>query len=490
MTIRRVTGQQVQRPPKPPQPETRDAARASPFGWQPKTGTGSRPAFVPARMAGLDKIRQARDSGDPKKLADALHGLAKDRIKYDAPTRVALTRELFAGVSAEQAEAVRAAYIAKYDIDPELHIRSDGWGQPLARLDRTTESAMVGALNGATLTADAQKLHALLDKANAGTLTQADRAEYFAMMPRLGLWDAPVRAAGGDKSLDALERGLIEQHFGAGFDQALKTIEGAMPPADLAPKAPRERSIAVIASSHGAQWQELMGWATKMKDAGYDVQVFTPEGRPVAMQRDSLSVFKHASGFGSPPKLDPAGHSGDVARELLGNTAAAKDFDPKRFGAVYLAGGLGFNEDVAVAMPGQPIKANPNIEKMMNAATDEKLPIIALCHAPTLLSAVTMDVGNGQRQPINRGIQTASLPPFEGYVGLTGRKELQFTYDVNTHHAMEASGGTTSVLKDIANMSRVVKQEKAGVLIYTGPGPQAAEPLADATIAALKKRWQ
>lgn len=35
----------------------------------------------------------------------------------------------------------------------------------------------------------------------------------------------------------------------------------------------------------------------------------------------------------------------------------------------------------------------------------------------------------------------------------------------------------------------MVKEEKAGVLIYTGPGPQAAEPLADATIEALRKRW-
>src|SRR6185369_12436550 len=105
---------------------------------------------------------------------------------------------------------------------------------------------------------------------------------------------------------------------------------------------------------------------------------------------------------------DPAGHAGDVAKDILGNTAAAKDFDPKRFGAVYLAGGLGFNEDVAVAMPGQPIKANANIESMMNKATDDKLPIIALCHAPTLLAATTMEV-NGQREPISKGIQTASL---------------------------------------------------------------------------------
>jgi putative intracellular protease/amidase len=445
-------------------------------------------------------VARARDSGDPQLIAHALHELATGRsnlVLHNDQTRVDRTKELFQGLSADQVAKVRAAYIDRYGIDPELSIRSDGWGQPRNQLPRSIETEMVGAMNHAALERDSKTLSGMLDKAKAGTLTQADRAEYFSMLPRWGLYDAPTRAPDGDHHLDSIERTLLDRAWGdqgkgVGFDDALKTIESAMPPADLTPKAPRERSIAAIASSHGAQWQELMDWAKKMEDQGYHVQVFTPEGRPVGFQRDSLSVFKLSSGFGSPEHLDPAGPTGDVAKRLLANTAPASKFDPSQFGAVYLAGGLGFNEDIAVAKAGPTggtvLTPNPNVEQLMNAAVADRLPIVALCHGPTLLTTINMDV-NGHREPLNKGLETASLPPFEGIVGASGRKEIQFTFDVNTHDAMEAAGGQPHVFKDIFNLGRVVKAEKAGQVIITGPAPQSAAPLADATIEALRKRW-
>jgi hypothetical protein len=36
----------------------------------------------------------------------------------------------------------------------------------------------------------------------------------------------------------------------------------------------------------------------------------------------------------------------------------------------------------------------------------------------------------------------------------------------------------------------VVKENKDGMDIITGPGPQAAKNLADATIESLKNRWR
>ncbi|MFO0596450.1 MAG: hypothetical protein U0228_14130 [Myxococcaceae bacterium] len=487
-------------------------APAAATGWKPKTSATAphlAPTTAPAAlaMAGhgpflitAGAVQLARASGDPAAQALLLHGLAKDRsgvLLHNDATRIERAHQLFDGMSVQQADAVRAAYIHKYGMDPEHHIKSDDLGQPLARLPREVETELLGALNGPQLKADAKTLDGLLKKAQAGQpLTRADRTEYFNLLPRQGLWDQPVRQGPTTGNLDAQERTLLAREFGAqsggaNLDAALKQIEAALPPADLTPKGPREKNIAAIASSHGAQWQELMGWAQKMTDAGYHVQIFTPEGRPVAVQRDSLAVSTHTSGFGAPPDLDPHGRTGVIAKELLGNAAPAAKFNPKDFGAVYLAGGLGFNEDVAVAMPqGRETKltANPNIEQMMNGAIAERLPVIGLCHGPTLLAALSIDV-NGQKEPLNKGIETASLPPFEGYVGLTGRKEIQFTYDVNTHRALEASGGETHVLKDIANMSRVVKQRRDGMDIITGPGPQAAANLADATVEALHRKW-
>lgn len=126
---------------------------------------------------------------------------------------------------------------------------------------------------------------------------------------------------------------------------------------------------------------------------------------------------------------------------------------------------------------------------MMQGALAEKLPQVALCHGPTLFAAIQMTV-DGRREPVARGLETASLPPFEGYVGLTGRKEPMFTLDVNTHGELGQAGATTHVLKDVANMQRVVRSEKAGIEFITGPGPQTAANLADATVDAMQRRWQ
>lgn len=518
MTIRRAdTSKPVVAHPPTKQAE-KPAAAAGPAvparaGWTPKARTPAPPAAPAAApieghgpiSVSTAEVAAAKRAG-PAEQAKVLHTLATGRpnlLVHNDATRVERAKQLFDGMTPKQADAVRASYIKQFGADPEIHIRSDDLGQPLHRLDRAVELELVGALNGPQLKADATTLAGMLGKAKAGKLTEADRKEYFAMMPRMGLWDAPTRAAAGDPKLDALERTLIGRAFGAegtgvGLDAALKTIEGAMPPGSINAAGPREKNIAVVVSSHGAQWQELMDWAGPMHDQGYHLQLFTPDGRPVAFQRDSLSVSTRTVnlGFGAPEHLDPKGHAGDVAKELLGNTAPSAKFDPKQFGAVYLAGGLGFNEDVAVAKgetrpdgtQHSVLTANPNIAQLMNAAVKERLPVVALCHGPTLLAATNIEI-NGKTEKLNAGIETASLPPFEGYVGFTGRKEIQFTYDVNTHAALRETGGQTHVLKDIANMNRVVKAHKDGMDIITGPGPQTARELVDATIESLNKRW-
>jgi hypothetical protein len=60
---------------------------------------------------------------------------------------------------------------------------------------------------------------------------------------------------------------------------------------------------------------------------------------------------------------------------------------------------------------------------------------------------------------------------------------------VNTHRALADSGGITNVLKDVANMSRVVFAKKDGMEIITGPGPLAAANLADAAMLAMQRKW-
>ena len=71
------------------------------------------------------------------------------------------------------------------------------------------------SLVGARMEADVSALVDMLSRARTSALTAKDRTTYFAMLPRMGLWDAPVRATANDRSLDALERGHLERVWSA-----------------------------------------------------------------------------------------------------------------------------------------------------------------------------------------------------------------------------------------------------------------------------------
>ncbi len=449
---------------------------------------------------GAMSVDAARSSGDAAAMAKVLHRLVADRIGRRAD-RVEGTQRLVDGLSVKEVDGIRASYIDQYNEDPEITIRSDGLFRPLVRLDRDEELELVSALNAARMGEIIDQLKDQFARAKTGALTTADREVYFSTLPRLGLWDAPVRAAAGDSRLDALERVQLKRTWAArggsgDLDTALRTIESKLPLRTPAASVPRSRSIAVVASSHGAQWQELMGWAKGMLERGYQLQLFTPDGRPAGFQRDSLSVSKStvSLGFGCPPDLDPAKTAGKMASDILSRAVGAAAFDASQYGAVYLAGGLGFNEDVAVAEPsssarsGTALTANANIRSLMDKAIAERLPLVAICHGPTLFAAIPMVV-DGKEEPIAKNIETASLPPFESYVKLTERKEIQFTYDVNTHKVLSEAGAKTNVLGDIAQMTRVVRSRKADIDIITGPGPQTADRLVEPTIEAIGRRW-
>lgn len=464
-----------------------------------------------------ETIDRIREGGNPTLIAQTLRGLVNSNLELrDNALRLNRTQRLLKALTPEQMRAVRAAYLRETGVDPEVHMHRWDRFQPYTHdRDEETVLGMVQALNAPRVNERVQQLSALYAKSQKTALTAEDRATYFGLLPFEGLWNPPTRVAASDHSLDAPERMELRAAWGAQgtgveFDQALAAIEQAMPPAALGSPQPRERSIAVIISSAGAQWQELMGWAKEMHSQGYHLQLFTPEGRPVAFQRDSLLVSSRTAplGFGAPPNLDPAQETGEVARSLLEHTAPASRFDASQFGAVYLAGGLGFNEDVAVAsaapLPDGTVPSiwtparltsNPNIDAMMKAAVDARLPIVAICHGPTLLASTFVEV-EGQREALNKGIKTASLPPGEPYVRFTNRTARQFTLDVNTHKTLESTGGDSRLLADVIDFARVEVAWRGlgpgssnGIDIITGPGPQAAYNLAAATEFALARRW-
>lgn len=486
----------------------------------------------------------AQRSSDVGLKAAALEMLARGRGESALDThRVALLEALLRGATAADIAQLRATYIEKYKRDPELDILSQGLAQPLAKLSPAVEAQMLRVLNAAPMREAATALLGLYDKAKAATgsggasarLDAADRAAYFAMLPMLGLWAPPKRAQPGQEELDATERlnlkaALKELRSDVKLDQVLEAIEGKLPAANIDFRGiPRERRIAVIASSHGAQWQELMDWAVEMskKSPPYFLQIFTPDGRPVGIQRDSLSVSEGTSklGYGAPPLLDPAPDkaAGILGRKLLANAAPASMFDAKAFGAVYGAGGLGFNEDVAVATPRREgavdavykatgsvpvsIQLNENIRRMLDDAISERLPMVTLCHGATMFADTWVTVKDKEgvrKEPLNKGIPTASLPPAEWYVEKREGKGPQFFVNVNTHKVLQESGGLVDGVTTAARDAKLIDEpvwarrvlernadgtEKVGIDIVSGPAPQAAARLAEPTVEVLHKRW-
>ncbi|KAJ5471460.1 hypothetical protein N7530_008817 [Penicillium desertorum] len=408
-----------------------------------------------------------------------LHEIAIGRTHdlKDRSKAVAL-EDLVGGLSSEQLREVRKAYVDRYYVDPEHHFRNFDVYQesPSLRLDPDLLIDLLGILNRADITGDVTYLSQLLKKSKNGNLTLQDRKEYYSWLPRIGLWDAPARKPPGNKNVDSYERRLRcqawERISDADFDETLKEIEREFPTMPVQLGSPKKKTVAVIASSHGAQWQEIIDWALGMMDAGYTLQVFTPFGRPVALQRDSILVREPPTeaiavslglpgvGLGCPLRLDPLRLPQQRLDHLLGHAVGADQFDPKQFGAVYLAGGLGFNEDVAITTPNSAvddthakIAASPDVARMMEFAVQHRLPIIALCHGPTLLACLDIEI-NGKREKLVKGIEVAALPALEPLVHAQGKLEPQFSfYTWKTHDVLAQAGAIVDEQTDLQDMT-------------------------------------
>lgn len=419
-------------------------------------------------------IDEARERNDLLAMAQVLHGIVK--VRTDDSTRLDRARQLFQGLSIRRVNELRATYLQRYNLDPELTLANERGG---------LKTELLSVLNAGQLLQDTAALALLVQRAESGTLTHADRHEYFALLPRLGQWNAP-RAAPDRHPLDSVERTLVTRTFrarvtGHDFDDALCLIEAGLPKLDLRVLPPRSRSVAAVVSSQGLHWQALMDWAMTMIDQGYGVQLFTPDGRPAAVTRDSLLVSAQGGLLGCPPSLDPRGRTGELAKQLFAKTLGVWAFDPRLFGAVYLCAGAGVYDDFAFANLDRHadgtwhtrLIANQHLVELLNTVIAARMPLIAVGQSTTLFTTVEIELA-GRREPLNRNLETASLPPLEGTSG------------PNTHQLLTETGGRTNVLKDIDDLGRVVRDQKDGLTVVTGSSPLAAIALAEATIDVLR----
>ncbi|KAJ4347370.1 uncharacterized protein N0V89_011311 [Didymosphaeria variabile] len=440
--------------------------------------------------------------------------IARSNNPEDHKSKTKALEKLVGNFTLDDLTKFRQAYVDRYFVDPEHHLRNFDVYQEDAklRLHPSLLFELLGILNKSEVERDTEYLRHLLAKAESATLSSADRQAYYSWLPRIGLWDAPARETSERTSVSSYERLLRikawEKISSLDFDAALLKIERSFSTATVRANTPREKTVAVIASSHGAQWQELIDWALGMLSNGYALQVFTPYGRPVAIQRDSMLVREPPTeaiavalglpgvGLGAPLRLDPLRLPADRLKYLMGNAMCADKFDPQQFGAVYLAGGLGFNEDVAVTSPkgSDPthawIEPTPNIATMMRRAIEHRLPMIALCHGPTLLACFDIEI-NGVNEKLVKGVKVAALPALEPMVHAQGKLEPQFSFFTwKTHDVLAEAGALVDEAEDLKDMTVVKTGVKDGLHLVTGPGPQTAMNLIGATMSVMKKRWE
>ena len=497
----------------------------------------------PTKLTGKE-LSEAKRSEDSGKQAQALHRLispfANQRLGADA--RIAQMNQLLEGMSGAQLAEVRAAYIKQFDADPYIHITGGSFGQPLlasrtqgslnlphlarnflknpkagfqnveswavktyqdiVQDPKTGPTDGVKAMAQAWLTPElrevAQNLARLADKVKAGEpLTADERRAYFAQMPFVGIRTRSERPHNEPTLEEQTLQKLWSQMGREDLAKTMETVEASFPKITPPGPKPGQKSVAVVVSSQGAQWQELMGYVMEMQRHGVHVQFFTPEGRPAGFQKDSLSRSNTSNlGYGAPPELDPAGPTGMVAKELLANSMAASEFDPKAFDQVYVAGGLGLNEDgvrVEAALgnadhrgkqtgPASTYHAHPDIARMINSAATEQTPILAICHGPSIFIADNVQLNV-------QGAHMAALGPFEAYVAWTGRTGRPFPHMALVHNDARRAGVNVNPVRDAIKPSGVVqdvvKQGDQEVTIVTGPHPASAKGLGQAGLELM-----
>lgn len=413
---------------------------------------------------------------EANRIASELHLLVKPGLRGSDARRLERMRSAIGGLDAPAMEQVRTAYIRKFNKDPEIDIRGFGIGQVAPRNRRTVE-AMVELLNGPRIRSQVEVLHGLLEKQRAGKpFTTQDRQTFFRTMAEVGFPHG---------------RSQLEREFkakaGRSLESTLERLHAVMPPADAIPSTPASKNVAVVLSSQGAQWQELMDWAMPLIEAGYNLQVFTPDGKPVAYQHDSLlySAATSKVGFGAPPHLRVDGPVGRHGMDLAANAAPADSFDPKHFAQVMVVGGLGTDRDLT---------NHPSIHGLVARAFEQGLDLASICHGPTVFAKTMIDGGNGRREPLARGMDIIGLPNQMERAAIASGRVHEFYLDpppIDVRKTLEAAGANMNRLVEMHSVvrpSRVVVDEKAGRQVATGVGPLAARNLGLESLRMLEAR--
>ena len=140
---------------------------------------------------------------------------------------------------------------------------------------------------------------------------------------------------------------------------------------------------------------EMLLPALHLKNAGFDVDVVTPTGKPVAVEmwampnedENVITIFKEFKN-----KFEKPGSLNDFVNTTMNDTI-------NKYAAIFIPGGHG-------AMLGLP--DNKDVNKVIKWAHNKDLYTMAICHGPAALLAASLD-GN-KNDFIYKGYKIAAFP--------------------------------------------------------------------------------
>lgn len=138
----------------------------------------------------------------------------------------------------------------------------------------------------------------------------------------------------------------------------------------------------------GFWWSELTHPYYEFEEAGYEVEIFSPNGGKC--EADSMSDPRDASGYSATDLISMGFIATPTLAALVGNTRAVDEIDVHRFDAIVVAGGQApmFNFEGAV-----------NLHKKFAEFYEAGKIAAALCHGVAILRYARLSNG----QPIAQG---------------------------------------------------------------------------------------
>ena len=208
--------------------------------------------------------------------------------------------------------------------------------------------------------------------------------------------------------------------------------------------------------------EEFVAPHKTFSDAGFDVSIATPQGRTPTVDPLSLTTqFNHDD----PAEVKSQTAYMDSLKSQLDNTLVLGDLDPADFDVVFVVGGHGPMQDLAV---------DPDIGGLIGAVLgDENKILAAVCHGPASFLGAHDDLGNWL---------------------FKGRKITAFSNEEETQATF--AGNAPWLLEDRLRLAGANYEAGAAYVphvvidgnLVTGQQNYSAQAVADAVLETLKVR--